>query len=208
MAKRKLYGAAKAAHERRIGRKRSTALVRRSSSALAPRRRRSYALAPRRRRRRGGGGILGGGGGGGGGFMASLKAQLPQLLGATAYGWMTGADSVKAAEFRRDWLDKLPTSSKIGKPASHGLLLQFVATQISGTPRRVAGLLAHAALMRAGHNFGAAGGNTDKFSAMSGDDDGDDEFSGAMDADYDMDGSDPSGADDDAGDEEDEGGEG
>lgn len=182
MAKRKLYGAALAAHLRKRGRRSSTALVRRSGGAVTRYRTRTLVVRPRRRRRRS---FLGGGGGGG--FVSGLKSQFPQLLGAAGYGWLTRGTSDTAADIRKNYISKLPVLDQIGQPASHGLLLHFIATQTGGNIRRGAGLLAHAALMQAAGNFGAAGGDVDKFVKMAGGNEyGDDEFSGAMD-DYDDD---------------------
>ena len=190
MAKKKLYGAALAAHNRKLGRSTSTALARRPSHAVA---RRSTAVAkrgkPRTRtvtktvyRRRSGAGA--GGGRGVNGAIATLKAQTWDLGAAATYGYLTGSDSLKAVEWRKKTLDHLPTSAKLGKPLSHGLLFLAAAAMLpNGMARRAAASLSHAALMRAAHNVGASNFDTDAFATMSGDDDDEIAGEGAIDVD-------------------------
>jgi len=188
MAKRKLYGAALAAHQKRIGRSSSTALARRPSQAMAtrPKARKVY-IKVKAKRRSGGAMTRGGGGGGVNGAIASLKAQTWDLGAGVGYGYLSGSDSLKAVELRKNTLDHLPTSAKLGKPLSHGLVLTGAAALLPpGMLRKAVGHLAHAALMRAAHNLGVAGGDTDAFAAMAGDGDGGD-FSGAIDVDADAD---------------------
>lgn len=177
MAKRRLYGAALAAYNRKRSR---TALVRRGRSL--PARRISVSIAGprkgRRRRRRRGGGAIGGMFGGG----TLLGVPRNDLLGAVGYGWLTRSDSPTAAEWRTNYVSKVPVIDAIGAPASHGVLLYFLARNTGGIVRKVANHLSHAALMRTADNFGAANFDTAKFAQMSGEDDEyDGDFSGAMD---------------------------
>lgn len=190
---RPLHGAALAAYNRAHGTK-STALARRPSTAVA---RRSTAVAKTKtrkvyvkvagKRRRGGGGG-GGVGSGVSGAIATLKQDTWDYGGAMGYGYLTRNDSLTAVEWRGKTLDKLPTSVKLGKPLSHGLVLLGAAalmprgTGIVGMIRKGLGHLSHAALMKAADNFGAAGGDTDAFASMSGDDE---TVSGVIDVDAD-----------------------
>jgi len=191
-AKKKLYGAALAAHNRKIGhRATSTALVRRRrpSTALAakPKTKTKTVYVKTKRRHTGGGGG-GGVGPGVNGAIATLKHDAWDYAGAGGYGYLTRNDSLTAVEWRKKTLDKLPTSAKLGRPLSHGLLMLFGAALLPrggglmGYLRKGLGHLSHAALMRAADNYGAAGGDHDAFAAMAGDEGGAD-YSGAIDAD-------------------------
>jgi hypothetical protein len=192
MAKRKLYGAALAAHQKRIGRSSSTALARRPSQAMAKTKTRKVYVPAKAKRRRSGSAMTRGGdiGSGVSGAIATLKKDTWDYGGGIGYGYLTRNDSINAVEWRQKTLDKLPTSAKLGKPLSHGLVLLGAAALmprgagVVGIIRKALGHLSHAALMRAADNFGAAGGNTDAFAAMAGDGDGGD-FSGAIDVEAD-----------------------
>lgn len=157
MAKRrKLAGAALAAYRRK--RSRSTALVRRGSTAVRTRTR--YVKIGRRRGRRGGSA---------GGGARTLRGQVRDFIGAMAYGFATG-DHGKAPAVRA-FVRKVPVLAQIGAPATHGLILHFIAGQTSGKLRMAAGHLSHAALMHAAHNLGGSGFELDKFQTMAGDED-------------------------------------
>jgi hypothetical protein len=168
MAKRKLHGAALAAYNKKRGIGSGTrAIARRGSTAVVTRTRTVKVAAPRRRRRSGGGG---------GGGARTLRAQIRDLIGAGAYGFLTG-DHNRAPQVT-DMFQKLPTFEAIGAPASHGLLLHFLAINTSGKIRMAAGHLSHAALMHAAHNFGTTGGEWDQAIKLSGDDGGGDYLAG------------------------------
>lgn len=182
MAKRKLYGAALAAHNKKIGARstKSTALVRRSTAMTAPKTKtRTKYIKVRVKRRAGSGGGAGSVGNGISGAIATLKRDAWDYGAAGGYGYLTGNDSLDAVELRKKTLDKLDfaVSAKLGKPLSHGLIFLVGAALMPrgggllGFVRKAAGHLSHAALMRASHNFGVAGGNTATFAAMSGDSD-------------------------------------
>lgn len=156
MAKRrKLYGAAAAAHARK--RSRSTAIVRRGSTAV---RTRTRYVKIRARRRRGSVSSAG---------VRTLRAQMHDLIGAAGYGFLTG-DHGKAPAVRLV-VKKAPVLDAIGAPASHGLLLHYIAGMVPGKFRKWVGHLSHAALMQAAHNAGSSGFEYDKFVTMAGDED-------------------------------------
>ena len=158
MAKRKLHGAALKAYNKKRGIKTgggSKAVVRYKTNTVVKYRK---AKAPKKYRRR-----SGGGGGGINAGVRELKAMAPELMAAAGYGFMTKAPAVDAkgektiAGQARDLLDKIPVWDQIGKPASHGFAFIFAPALlgIGGKPRRIAGLLAKAALHRAADNLGA-----------------------------------------------------
>lgn len=157
--------------------------VRESVTLSAPRRRSPVryrpAAAPRRRRRRGG--FLSGGGGGTS-VVGVLRSKLPGMVGSAAYGWITQAPTSQLANTARNWLNKVPTISAIGVPASHGVLFAFIASKTSGRIRQIADALGTAALYHFAHNVGAAEFDFAKGAVMSGGDD----LSGEMGADEDM----------------------
>lgn len=170
MAKRKLHGAALAAYNRKRGIGSGTrAIARRGSTAVRTRTRVVRVKAARRRRSSSASS----------GGLRTLRGQLWDLGGAVGYGFLTG-DHGKA-DGVRDFVKKVPTLDAIGKPASHGLLLHFIAGQLGGKFRKVAGHLSHAALMHAAYNFGFTGLEYDSAIKMAGDDDGGDYLAGDID---------------------------
>jgi len=158
MAKRKLHGAALAAYNRKRGIG-GGALARRGTRTIVKTRTRTVKVRARRRR---------GGGGGGGGAVRTLRGQFRDLIGAAGYGFLTGDHNKMPAV--TSMVAKVPTVAAIGKPASHGLLLHFIAGQTSGMLRTAAGHLSHAALMHAAHNLGKTGGDLQAAASLSGDD--------------------------------------
>lgn len=181
MAKRKLYGAALAAYNRKRGR--TTALVRRGPRAVARRastKVRTRYVKVRSRRRRGSSGS---------GGVRPLRAQVWDLGAAAGYGYVTQASHAGGSfgAQAKEMLGKIPTLDAIGVPASHGLLFHFVAQRTGGKLRKVLGHLSHAALMRAAYNLGASGFDHEAAAKLSGEDDDDDVFAGAIDVDDDYD---------------------
>lgn len=163
---RKLHGAALAAYNKKRGI--GTSLARRGTRTITKVRTRTVKVAARRRRR----------GASSGGAARSLRAQFRDLMGAAGYGFLTG-DHNKAPAITSA-VAKVPTVKAIGAPASHGLVLHFIAGQSSGMVRTIAGHLSHAALMHAAHNLGKTGGDVASAAALAGDGDygdiGDDDF--------------------------------
>lgn len=152
----------------------STALVRAPAPQIirvsAPRSvARSHSRGVRRRRSGGDSSGLGGG------FLTVLKRRSKQLAGSAGYGWITASGSETATKIK-ETMDKLPTIDAIGKPATHGLALLFIATKTGGMLRTVSDSLAMGALHRAAYNFGANGFDLEKSAAV-----GDDEMSGEID---------------------------
>jgi len=111
----------------------------------------------------------------GGGFLSVLKRRSKQLAGSAGYGWITQSGSETATKIK-ETMDKLPSIDAIGKPATHGLALLFIATKTGGIVRTVSDSLAMGALHRAAYNFGANGFDLEKSAAV-----GDDEMSGEID---------------------------
>jgi hypothetical protein len=169
MPKRKLYGAALAAYNKKRGRG-TTAIARRGPSSVVTKTRTKY-VKVRGRRRRGGGAVSG---------VRPLRSQMWDLGGAAGYGFLTG-DHGKAPVVRA-YVQKVPILDAIGAPASHGLLLHFIAQRTGGQLRRALGHLSHAALMQAFHNLGTTGFEFDAAVKLSGDDyNGGDELAGEVD---------------------------
>lgn len=156
MAKRRLYGAALQAYNRKRGRG-STAIARRGRTQVVTRTRTRVVKVRGRRRR-----------GGAVGAVRPLRAQLHDLMGSAGYGFLTGDHS--HARDLRQYVAMVPTLDAIGAPASHGLLLHFIATKAGGSIRKIAGHLSHAALMHAAHNLGATGFDHEKAAKLAGDD--------------------------------------
>lgn len=164
MPKKKLYGAALAAYNRKRGRA-STALVRRSSSsptvivAGAPARRRRYARAIARGGARGAGTIIG-----------RLTARVPQLAASGAYGFLTKptspAQAGQTATLQQTVL-KIPIIDAIGRKASHGLMLHAIAAFTPGMISRVASHLGDAALYSWAFDFGRAEGSYEEAARLS-----------------------------------------
>lgn len=102
--------------------------------------------------------------------VRELKAMGPELGGALAYGFITKASTPTAVKIRA-YVDKVPTWDRIGKPASHGVLLLAGGIAVGGKARRLAGLLAKAALFRAMDNVGATALDLEAAAKLSGDDD-------------------------------------
>lgn len=170
MPKRKLYGAALAAYNRKRGRS-STAIARRGRTSVVTKTRTKYVKVRGRRRR---------GGAVSGAAVRPLRSQLWDLGGAAGYGFLTG-DHGKAPVVRA-YVQKVPILDAIGAPASHGLLLHFIAQRTGGQLRKVCGHLSHAALMQAAHNLGVTGFEFDAAVKLSGDDfNGGDELAGEVD---------------------------
>lgn len=111
------------------------------------------------------------------GLLDSLKKEWKGLAGSAAYGWVTQSGAENANTIKT-YLDKVPTLDTIGKPASHGLLLLFVATKTKGIARKVSAALAKGALYRSTFNFGANNFDLEKAAAV-----GDDELSGEIEVD-------------------------
>lgn len=186
----KLYGAALAAYNKKRGigssgsRKGSKSIARRGSTTVVTVKAPTPAKPKKKRggRRRSSGSSAG---------FRTLKAQVRDLLGAAGYGFLTG-DHGKAPSITA-MVNKVPVVSAIGAPASHGLLLHFIASKTSGSVRMAAAHLSHAALMQAAHNIGVTGGDFATAVTMAG---GDDEISGEID-DYDTGDDDDIAGDDD-----------
>lgn len=140
----------------------STALARRAPSAPARRPRRRPPAAPARPRRRARVG-------GGGSFTGGLKARIRPMVASAAYGWVVSADSSSARRIK-EYLDKVPTVSAIGAPATHGILAAFIASRTKGTVRMVMDNLATAALMRAAYNLGSRNFSVSEAARLSGGD--------------------------------------
>lgn len=161
-------------------RSKSKALARRGSTAPATRSR-SSSVARRgstqvRRRRSSGGGLMVGGGVVNG-TIRTLKHDAPEYVASGLYGYVTAGPPLNAngeaslAFKAREYLDKVPTWSKIGKPASHGVLAIAVGIAVGGKYRRYFGLAAKAALHRAAFNVGSTGFDVEKAAQLAGDDD-------------------------------------
>lgn len=159
-------------------RSKSKALARRGSTAVAKRSHGSRSVARRgstqvkRRRRHGGtfsgGGVLNG-------TIRELKGMAPELIADAAYAYVTLAPATNAAGETslaaklREYLDKVPTWDKIGRPASHGVLGIGVAIALGGKFRRPLGLFAKAALHVAAHNLGVVAFDYEQAATMAGD---------------------------------------
>lgn len=147
--------------------RKTTALARRATAAPVRRTRTVVVTTGVRRRRRSGGGA------GGAGPIAKLKHLAPELVASAGYAYATRASSVTAKKIQY-YVAKVPVFSAIGAPATHGILLSFLASQTSGKPRMVCDLLATAALHRAAANLGAVAFDHEAAAKLSGtpDDDG------------------------------------
>jgi len=148
----------------------SVALARRAPSPIVIRETRMVAASGGgKSAKRKGGAVRAGGGDRVGGYtamMPSLKAKAPLVVASTIYGWATGGAGSAAKV--KEMIVKIPTVKSIGAPATHGLILTFVATKTKGNVRKWADRLALAALMRAGHNLGASGFDVAKAAQVSG----------------------------------------
>lgn len=166
MAK-KLYGAAKAARDRKRARTRPTALARRAPSSPArrrssslERRRRAAPLQRRRSRRSGGGGRS---------VVAVLKRKAPELIAGSLYAYATSGASPTAQKIQAT-IRKVPVIAAIGAPATHGILLTVIACNTKGKLSQISDYFATAALHRAAWNLGAVGFDREKMNKLSGDD--------------------------------------
>lgn len=182
MAKRKLHGAALAAYNRKRGISSGgskKAITRYKTNTVVKYRK---APAPKKKHRP----RSGGGGGGTSGAIRELKSMAPELMASGAYGYATQAPAVDAkgektmAGQAREILEKIPTWDQIGKPASHGLFFIFAPAVfgIGGKPRRIAGLLAKAALHKAAGNLGATAFDLEAAAKLGDDEMGDVHLSG------------------------------
>lgn len=176
MAKKKLYGAAAAAHARKVARTSAgtTAIVRVSPAAPA---RRSY---PRKRRlarasraavgyaRRSG--IVGG-----------LMSKLPAMAGSAAYGWLTQpptpadlAQLALAKQGKKADLSlqarvfALPYVEAIGRKATQGIALAVLGNVVGGMPGRIARSLSDAALHAWAFDLGRNSGDYEKAATVAG----------------------------------------
>jgi hypothetical protein len=128
--------------------------------------------ARRGRRRHGGGSFAGG-------LVGALKSKGKHLGGSVVYGWITSGTGETAVKVR-EFVDKVPIVDAIGKPATHGLLLTFIATKTKGWARDIADSLGTAALHRTAYNFGANDFDMKKAAAVAG---APEDMSGDIDAD-------------------------
>ena len=104
----------------------------------------------------------------GGGVLTARQRRWKLVAAAAAYGYASSSDHGGQLY---GYLQKVPKIAAIGAPATHGILACVVAEYTKGTTREIFDLVATAALMRAGHNLGAAGFNMSVAASMSGDDD-------------------------------------
>jgi len=147
--------------------------VKRSTSSSPARRASGGGKVVRRRRVHVSGGVVNG-------TIRELKQMGPELGGALAYGFITKATTPMAAQ-ARGYLEKLPTWSKIGKPASHGVIFLAAGIAAGGKIRRVLGLLSKAALFRAADNVGATALDLDAAAKLAGDEEGSVHLAGEID---------------------------
>lgn len=146
MPKRKLHGAALAAHQRKMarsGRKSSTALVRRSSGAVAHTRTRTHTIVKVKRVRAGGGAM---------GVMP-LKHKVGIGVAGGAYGYLDNNQNMLTKG-----IDKLK-----GHGVPHDFLVagitHVIALKTKGWIRRGADYLACAAIAVGGYKVGAVKGD-------------------------------------------------
>jgi len=142
----------------------SKALVRRGSSSVvvvrsAPL---TKAQAKKKGRRRGAGK--------GAGVLVRLKSMAPELAASAAYAFVTRGKSPTAAKVNA-YVKKVPIIAAIGAPATHGLLALLIASNTSGTVRKVADYTAVAALHQAAANLGATSGDFKAAALLAGVDD-------------------------------------
>lgn len=168
MARKKLYGAALAAYNKKRG---NVALVRRGKAtpavvvtAAAPARRRRSSV--RRYAGRAAGGIVG-----------AIKAKLPGMAASAAYGYLTkptspfqgpgtGPGGTDSASIQQTFL-RIPVLDTIGRKASHGLLFHAIGAYTGGMLGSVARHLGDAALYSYAFDFGRAEGSYEQAAVLS-----------------------------------------
>ena len=146
---RKMRRALAAKRRGKKGKKRA----RKRGRGPAPTKRRRKTMAKKKRRggkRRGGGGSA---------RIATGKEKGYIAAGAAVYGY---------ASRHIEMMKSVPVFDGIGAPASHGLIMHFLAGQFSGEVRRWLDLTSVGALAVAGYNLGVSKGDVKAAAAMKG----------------------------------------